>query len=195
MSPESTTDVLHSRQDYPSINVQGARFFRWTEASLHALWTLPINSQIVLFTPAVPPANSAGRRESFFDPLQAIGEAISDIHGTARVAQVPFVPERGLLDLHLPFIQSADAVIVVTLKPAHSEKEVARLDNSNQENFVTQVCDTIRATRAGGVGLLLCCVQFGSTDFEPPVEYGNVIRCASYTENDLFRVAALLTGR
>lgn len=193
--PEPTTDDPYPRQACHIGDFQGARFFRWSEKSLHALWALSGECNVVLLTPAVPLVNSVEKGEPCVDPFEAFGRAMSQGNGMVGVEHVPFVPERGLVDLHLPFIQSADAIIVVTLKPVHLDKERASLSIEAQNNFVVRVSDAIRAIRANSVRSPLCCVQFGSTEFEPPREYDNVIRCASYTKTHLLRAVDLLMGR
>ena len=167
------------------VNSSDVRFMRSSSASLKTLNSLPTDQLVVLFTPAIPSA------DSHEDPFECLGRSLSKRH--ARIRHVPFVAKVGLTDLHAAWIRKAGAVVVVNCDPALLIDTKTNSNMPSQMKFATQVADVLHSIR-GGQQTPLCSVYISPSIASPanPTSYDNVVVCSSYSVANMDKAASML---
>lgn len=175
------------------------KFVRSSGTTLEGLRSLPSKLNLVLFTPAVPPAGNYDdtRAEPRIDPFEPLGRALSEHH--KRIRHVPYVPNIGITQTHLAFLQCAGAVVVVVCD--------ASSDTAAQQHFCRSLSSVTTlhgsteepATNSTIPTLLVVVSEHPerSPEIDPTLNFGyfdTVLQSVSYAAHDLGLVANCIFG-
>ncbi|KAF2840437.1 hypothetical protein M501DRAFT_991436 [Patellaria atrata CBS 101060] len=169
----------------PSSPPQGVQFAKFSAEALTAIRKLSPDKFLVLFTPFLPawpqlsgnpqstaPSTNDLSQRKYMDPFEPLGRALSLHHASVR--HVPYVPDVGILDIHVSFLRSAGAAIVLVAGDELEDEGVME-----QWDFAYDVLDAVE----GCVDVPVVAVQigheFGSAREQEAILQGfdTVLRC------------------
>lgn len=172
-------------------SVEDCEVMRLSSRNLGSLRSLPPTSLVLLFTPVLAPAHldHSTLDSNTTDPFEAFGRELSKHHH--RLRHVPYLPQIGMTDTHIAFIEQAAAVVVVVCEPEDSDDMERSIER--QRSFANDVLARREDLADGNEETPFVLVRFEALETEyVDDEYSNVLRAPALTKQASAKAARLL---